>query len=59
MGYLGKDTADKYQGLFNFFSQEHDLTLTISEMDEVITEVENFKEQFKSKNIRQWKKKNT
>ena len=45
--YIIKEEADKYQELFNFFSQEHNLTLTISEMDEIIREVEIFKKQYK------------
>jgi len=44
---LIKEEADKYQELFNFFSQEHNLTLTISEMDEIIREVDVFKKQYK------------
>jgi len=30
--------ADYYQGLFNLMHNEHGLTLTISEMDEIISE---------------------
>jgi hypothetical protein len=29
---------DKYQGFFNFMSQEHDLILTVEEMDEIFHE---------------------
>ena len=35
-----KEDADKYQGLFNLMSKEHNLTLTISEMDDVIFEAQ-------------------
>ena len=33
---VNKEIADCYQGLFNHLSREHNLTLTISEMDEII-----------------------
>jgi len=36
--YISTEIADKYQEFFNFMSQEHDLTLTISEMDEIVSE---------------------
>ena len=32
------DVADKYQSLFNLMSKQYGLTLTISEMDEIIRE---------------------
>lgn len=35
--------ANKYQAFFNFMNQEHDLTLTISEMQEIVSEVEKLK----------------
>jgi hypothetical protein len=35
-----KEEADKYQGLFNLMSKEHNLTLTISEMDNIIREAQ-------------------
>jgi hypothetical protein len=38
--YLDTEIADKYQEFFNFMSQEHDLTLTISEMDEIVSEAQ-------------------
>ena len=31
-----REIADCYQGLFNHLSDEHNLTLTITEMDEII-----------------------
>ena len=34
------EIADQYQGLFNLMSKEHNLTLTISEMDEIIREAQ-------------------
>jgi hypothetical protein len=37
---IQKEEADKYQGLFNLMSKEHNLTLTISEMDEIIREAQ-------------------
>jgi hypothetical protein len=36
--YLQKEEASRYQGLFDLMSNEHGLTLTISEMDEIIRE---------------------
>jgi len=35
--------SNKYQDFFDFMSQEHNLTLTISEMYEIISEVEKLK----------------
>lgn len=40
MGIYKKETADKYQEFFNFMSQEHDLILTIEEMDEIVFEAQ-------------------
>jgi hypothetical protein len=36
--YVSTEIADIYQDFFNFFSQEHNLTLTISEMQEILSE---------------------
>lgn len=36
--YLIKEEADKYQRFFDFMTQEYNLTLTISDMDEIIFE---------------------
>lgn len=33
---LIREEADKYQDFFNFMSKEHNLTLTVSEMDEIV-----------------------
>lgn len=38
---LDKENAEKYQGLFNLMSNEHNLILTISEMNEIIKEAQN------------------
>lgn len=35
---IQKETANKYQEFFNFMNQEHDLILTIEEMEEIIFE---------------------
>lgn len=35
---INVEVADQYQGLFNLLSKEHGLTLTISEMDEIVIE---------------------
>lgn len=34
-----KEYADRYQHLFDFFSEEHNLTLTTGEIDDIIYEV--------------------
>jgi Ca2+-binding EF-hand superfamily protein len=39
-----KEIPEKYQNLFNFFSQEHSLNLTIDEMNEIIFEVGRLKQ---------------
>jgi hypothetical protein len=36
-----EDVTKKYQGLFNLMSKEHNLILTISDMDEIIRESQN------------------
>lgn len=36
--YISREIADQYQGLFNLISKEHGLTLTISEMDDIVSE---------------------
>lgn len=41
-----KEEADKYQDFFNFLSQEHGLTPTISEMDEIVSEAKKFVEKY-------------
>ena len=41
-----KEIADKYQGFFDFMIQEHNLILTISEMDEIINESNKLQENF-------------
>ena len=40
MTYVNTEIADKYQELFNFMNQEHDLILTIEEMDEIVFEAQ-------------------
>lgn len=35
---IPREIADQYQDFFNMMNQEHGLTLTISEMDEIIYE---------------------
>lgn len=42
------EIADQYQDFFNFMSQEHDLILTISEMEEIRFEVEKLNEKLTS-----------
>lgn len=41
-----REMASKYQDFFNFMSQEHDLILTIDEMNEIVYEVEKLKNKF-------------
>lgn len=36
--YIDTELAGKYQEFFSFMSQEHGLTLTVSEMDEIVRE---------------------
>jgi hypothetical protein len=38
MYYVSTETADKYQEFFNMMSQEHDLVLTIGQMDDILHE---------------------
>ena len=38
--YVNTEIADKYQEFFNFMSQEHELTLTIEQMDEIVSEAQ-------------------
>lgn len=38
--YVDIEAADKYQEFFNFMSQEHDLILTIEQMDEILSEAQ-------------------
>jgi len=44
------ELADKYQDLFNFLTDEHDLWPTVEQMDEIILEVGKFKAQFEEEN---------
>ncbi len=38
--YINTEIADKYQDFFNFFSQEHNLILTIEQMQEILSEAQ-------------------
>ena len=40
MTYVNTEIADKYQEFFNFMKQEHDLILTIEQMDEIVFEAQ-------------------
>lgn len=42
--------SNNYQEFFNFMSQEHDLTLTLSEMDEIVQEAAKLKKVIDDKN---------
>lgn len=46
MRNIPREIADKYQGLFNLLNQEHDLILTVEEMDEIILEVQKLVKNF-------------
>jgi len=48
---IQRETADKYQGLFNLMSKEHNLILTISEMDEIIIEAQKVVNKISSKPV--------
>jgi len=41
-----KEIYELYQGLFNFFDSEHNLLLTISDMDEIVNQCDKFKKQY-------------
>lgn len=41
-----KEIADLYQPLFNFFDSEHNLLLTISDMDEIVHQCDKFKKEY-------------
>lgn len=40
MGKTAKKEAEKYQEFFNFFQQEYDIILTVSEMKEIVSEAQ-------------------
>jgi len=48
---IHREIADQYQGLFNLMSKEHNLILTISEMDEIITEAQKVVNKISSKPV--------
>lgn len=41
------EIADKYQEFFNFMMQEHNLILTISEMNEILLEAKKLEDKLK------------
>ena len=45
-----KEIADKYQEFFNFLTQEHNITATISEMDEILSESKKLSSLLESEN---------
>ena len=53
MSKIPKEQADLYQDFFNFLSQEHNLTCTIEEMDEIIHEAQTFVKKFDIANVSQ------
>jgi hypothetical protein len=50
---IHREIAEQYQGLFNLMIAEYNLILTISEMDEIITEAQ----KVVNKNSHKWKQK--
>ena len=46
MNKISREQAVLYQDFFNFLSQEHNLTCTIEEMDEIIHEAQTFVKKF-------------
>lgn len=44
---VNTEIADKYQDFFNFMSREHNLTLTIQEMDEIRYEIQKLESNLK------------
>ena len=48
--FINTEIADQYQGLFNLMSKEHNLILTISEMEEIIIEAKKVKDKIKDEN---------
>lgn len=51
MNKIAREQADLYQDFFNFLSQEHNLTCTIEEMDEIIHEAQTFVKKFDIANV--------
>jgi hypothetical protein len=47
--YVTIEEANKYQEFFNFMRNEHNLTLTITEMQDVIREVNKLNEKLNEK----------
>ncbi len=51
MTYVNVEVADIYQEFFNFMSQEHNLILTISEMDEIVMQVQRLAKELAKKQM--------
>ncbi|MBT8244554.1 hypothetical protein [Winogradskyella sp.] len=51
MNKIAREQADLYQDFFIFLSQEHNLTCTIEEMDEIIHEAQTFVKKFDIANV--------
>ena len=51
MNNISREQADLYQDFFNFLNQEHNLTCTIEEMDEIIYEAQTFVKKFDIANV--------
>ena len=51
MNKIAREQADLYQDFFSFLSQEHNLTCTIEEMDEIIHEAQTFVKKFDIANV--------
>jgi len=48
---VNTEIADKYQEFFNFMSREHNLILTIQEMDEIRYEIQKLESNLKSEQL--------
>ena len=49
--WINTELADKYQEFFDFMSQEHNLTLTISEMNEILSEAKKLESKLHQPNV--------
>ena len=49
--YINTEIADKYQEFFNFMSQEHNLILTIEQMQEILSEAQKLESKLSQHNV--------
>lgn len=48
---INTEIADKYQEFFDFFSQEHNLILTIEQMQEILSEAQKLESKLCQHNV--------